>query len=480
MLILPPLHSRSRWTIQKWTEAIGGLAVVTTLIVAIELTIKWNQIPAVVNQATTAAQLIPLLLVVALLVLFLYAYSRAVCYRYDSSSDSDNDITLSIAGSPSGGGSSSSSGGSDPEPLVVVVKRGSRSRSRSGPDIIRISHPSPTHRSPRSRRNTQPRPRGPRSPPERSRPSHPRTPSPNPQGSQSRGPRVIDVHPPPRPPSSSSSSSSSRFGPRVSGYRYPPHYPFPHIFRRQPFQPPARSLRRRGAAATTTTTPGGAHPWDHMLFASDPDQLPWVRHPQAATAVERYRVSTFSAATPEAAEATGTDIKEAPTDCDPKMKEEHDKMWEETFHPQDLISEEDLKECMADLPGLYTDADVKACLDKTDGVHISSADAADWLKKQEYYKQEDADKMVREGGHYTQQQADDIVREELYEQKDADDLVNGNDLYTEEDVEEVMNPKPQARIPQPTGEEGGESSRMAKARVRGMPVDFVSNASSDA
>lgn len=105
-------------------EALGGLAVALTVIVAIELTIRWNRIGAEnrVNQATTAAQLIPLLLVIALISTFLYGV-----FSNDKSDDGSLVVTLEAgsSSSPSGSGTGSSpsgSGGSGPTPVVVAER----------------------------------------------------------------------------------------------------------------------------------------------------------------------------------------------------------------------------------------------------------------------------------------------------------------------------------------------------------------------
>ncbi|KAG7289685.1 hypothetical protein NEMBOFW57_006061 [Staphylotrichum longicolle] len=53
-------------------ETFSGLAVASVLVAAIELTIEWNGISAAVKDLTTAAQLIPLGIVIALILVFLY------------------------------------------------------------------------------------------------------------------------------------------------------------------------------------------------------------------------------------------------------------------------------------------------------------------------------------------------------------------------------------------------------------------------
>ncbi|KAK4680065.1 hypothetical protein QC764_209750 [Podospora pseudoanserina] len=117
-------RKKKMWEAQKWLEALGGLAIAVTVIVAIELTIRWNRIGAEnsVNQATTAAQLIPLLLVIALISTFLYGV-----FSNDKSDDGSLVVTLEAgsSSSPSGSGTGSSpsgSGGSGPTPVVVAER----------------------------------------------------------------------------------------------------------------------------------------------------------------------------------------------------------------------------------------------------------------------------------------------------------------------------------------------------------------------
>lgn len=59
-------------------ETFSGLAVACILVAAIELTIKWNRISAVVDDVTTAAQLIPLGIIIALILVFLYDLNNGV------------------------------------------------------------------------------------------------------------------------------------------------------------------------------------------------------------------------------------------------------------------------------------------------------------------------------------------------------------------------------------------------------------------
>jgi uncharacterized membrane protein YgcG len=85
-------------------ETFGGLIVACILVAAIELTIRWNGISAQVNQATTAAQLIPLMIIIALIITFL---------RDLKSRDSgDGNGGSSTGSSGSGGGSNGGSGSS--------------------------------------------------------------------------------------------------------------------------------------------------------------------------------------------------------------------------------------------------------------------------------------------------------------------------------------------------------------------------------
>ncbi|KAK3996714.1 hypothetical protein QBC44DRAFT_402296 [Cladorrhinum sp. PSN332] len=486
---------RSRWTKQKWVETMGGLAVATTLITAIELTIKWNRIPGVVNQATTAAQLIPLLLVVALIVTFLYAYVRASSTGDDSSSDSDNEITLSVASGPSGGGSASSSSGSSPEPPVVIVRQGRpRSRTQSEPEIIRVSYPSPTHRSSHSRRT---RPRGPRPLPERYRRSSPQAPPPTPEGGPGQGPRIIDVHPPRRSYPSSSSSSSSGSSLTVNVCRYPPHYPFPHIFRRQPTQSSSKALTQRAAPAATTATTAlpGAPRWRHTEIADDPDQREWVRHPAAVSTVEASSPALAAIAylePPEAASAepappavsTATpeptaDRKEAEPTCDRqetqpdlKMKEEnHHKIWEEVTNAEPLLNEKDVEDIMTGSPDLLTDDDINGCMEPKSV--LSDAEVAAYMAASEFYTDEDIAAKVRGESHYTEADVN-ACQEGRVTGDDVEDLMNPKEYYTDEDVAKAIKP----RIPQPTMEEEGESSRMAEARKM-APQAGLSDSSSE-
>src|SRR5690242_16679237 len=69
-------------------ETIGGLAVACVLVAAIELTIEWNGISAVVNDLTTATQLIPLGIIIALILVFLYDLNSGVSGGEGSSDNS--------------------------------------------------------------------------------------------------------------------------------------------------------------------------------------------------------------------------------------------------------------------------------------------------------------------------------------------------------------------------------------------------------
>jgi hypothetical protein len=96
----------------KEVETFSGLIVACILVAAIELTIQWNGISAAVNQVTTAAQLIPLGMVIALIVVFLYdlkSGSAGEGSGSNGSSGSSGTYTSSGGvGSGSNGGSSSS------------------------------------------------------------------------------------------------------------------------------------------------------------------------------------------------------------------------------------------------------------------------------------------------------------------------------------------------------------------------------------
>lgn len=101
--------SRSRIRILKEVETFGGLIVACILVAAIELTIQWNGISAAVNQVTTAAQLIPLGIVIALIVVFLYDLKSGSAGEGNGSNGSSGSYTSRRGvGSGSNGGSSSS------------------------------------------------------------------------------------------------------------------------------------------------------------------------------------------------------------------------------------------------------------------------------------------------------------------------------------------------------------------------------------
>ncbi|KAK4224431.1 hypothetical protein QBC38DRAFT_17633 [Podospora fimiseda] len=503
-MLIHPSHSRSRWTIQKWVEAMGGLVVASTSITAIELTIKWNHIPAVVNQATTAAQLIPLLLVVALIVTFLYAYVRSTSCA-DSSSDSDGGITLSFPSSPSGGGRrpTFSSGGSGSEPPIVIVRQGrSRSRTQSEPEIIRVFYPSPTHR--------RTRPRGPRPPPERDRPS-------SPGGDSVRGPRIIDVRPPPRPSSSSSSSSSSSgFDPRVNICRYPPYYQFPHIFRRPPLQSSSTTPAASAPTRTNTTTIAilGGSGWRHIATNEDPNQLRPIPHPQAASPVRASSsaprvlayldrseslsprrpspetISSTVGSTEEAAAGAASeppvsapaapaeqaasepvgasepaagaepaeqtaDRKEAQLDSEMKEEEHHNKLWEEFRNPKPILTGEDIEQVMAGPPDILTDAEIDSCL-RADSVLSDAEVEAYMASRKGFFDKEDVAATMKGTSYYCDEdvKAADAGR---ISQEEVDEVVKKG-LMTDSEVEDLLHPQ----IRQPTVEEEGGLSTTAR------------------
>lgn len=62
--------SRARIQALKDIETFSGLTVACILVAAIELTIEWNGISGAVKDMTTAAQLIPVGIVTALLIVF--------------------------------------------------------------------------------------------------------------------------------------------------------------------------------------------------------------------------------------------------------------------------------------------------------------------------------------------------------------------------------------------------------------------------
>jgi uncharacterized membrane protein YgcG len=109
----------------KEVETFGGLAVACVLVAAIELTIEWNGISADVNHVTTAAQLIPLGIVIALILVFLYDLKSGDPEGGSSSSGSSGSHTSSS----SGGGSGSSTGISS----SLAASSSDPSSSSSGP-----------------------------------------------------------------------------------------------------------------------------------------------------------------------------------------------------------------------------------------------------------------------------------------------------------------------------------------------------------
>ncbi|KAL2157707.1 hypothetical protein VTH06DRAFT_5190 [Thermothelomyces fergusii] len=121
-------RSRSRIRVLKEVETFGGLTVACVLIAAIELTIKWNKIPGVVNQVATAAQFIPMAIVVTLILTFLSVLKNGPTESGNSSSSSSGG---SGSAADSSGPSSSSSNRTRPvtspgsaEAPIAMVKRG--------------------------------------------------------------------------------------------------------------------------------------------------------------------------------------------------------------------------------------------------------------------------------------------------------------------------------------------------------------------
>ena len=100
--------SRTRIRVLREVETFGGLAVACVLIAAIELAIEWNGISGV-KDMTTAAQLIPVGIVVALILVFLYDLKNgrpAQGSSSGSSGSSSGGPTCSSGSGGSGGGSS--------------------------------------------------------------------------------------------------------------------------------------------------------------------------------------------------------------------------------------------------------------------------------------------------------------------------------------------------------------------------------------
>ncbi|KAL2196158.1 hypothetical protein P885DRAFT_61355 [Corynascus similis CBS 632.67] len=109
--------NRFRIRVIKEVETFAGLTIASVLVVAIELAIRWNGISAVVNQIRTAAQLIPLGIVMALILAFL-------CDLRNNISEEENS---------SGTGSPISAKGTKTNPILEEpwIKRLRVTRSRS-------------------------------------------------------------------------------------------------------------------------------------------------------------------------------------------------------------------------------------------------------------------------------------------------------------------------------------------------------------
>lgn len=91
---------------------MGGLAVASTLIAAIELSIQWNKIPtAAINQVSTAAQLVPLLLVTGRIMVFLYDLRHGVCNGGSRSTGSSSGGSSARSSNRGGGRVSGGNGG---------------------------------------------------------------------------------------------------------------------------------------------------------------------------------------------------------------------------------------------------------------------------------------------------------------------------------------------------------------------------------
>lgn len=97
--------SRTRIRVLREVETFGGLAVACVLIAAIELAIEWNGISGV-KDMTTAAQLIPVGIVVALILVFLYDLKNDRPAQGSSSCSSCGCATCSSGIGGSGGSSS--------------------------------------------------------------------------------------------------------------------------------------------------------------------------------------------------------------------------------------------------------------------------------------------------------------------------------------------------------------------------------------
>ncbi|KAK4104591.1 hypothetical protein N658DRAFT_419349 [Parathielavia hyrcaniae] len=94
--------NRARIRVLKQIETFAGLTVACILVAAIELTIQWNGISPGVNDVTTAAQLIPLGLVIALILVFLYDLRNGARRRASSSSSGGGGSTPDPSSSSSG------------------------------------------------------------------------------------------------------------------------------------------------------------------------------------------------------------------------------------------------------------------------------------------------------------------------------------------------------------------------------------------
>ncbi|KAK4251722.1 hypothetical protein C7999DRAFT_27799 [Corynascus novoguineensis] len=88
--------NRFRIRVLKEVETFGGLTIASVLVIAIELAIRWNGISAAVNQIRTAAQLIPLGIVMALILAFLCDLRNNISEEENSSGTGSPDVATGI------------------------------------------------------------------------------------------------------------------------------------------------------------------------------------------------------------------------------------------------------------------------------------------------------------------------------------------------------------------------------------------------
>ncbi|KAK4138847.1 hypothetical protein BT67DRAFT_24932 [Trichocladium antarcticum] len=121
--------TRRRTSILREVETFGGLAVACVLIAVIELSIRWNGIPTTAShQASTPAQLIPLLLIIGLILTFLYDLMNSAGDEGSSSSTTATTTATTDSGSShgNGGGGKSSSSGTSSSDRSSPPRRGLR------------------------------------------------------------------------------------------------------------------------------------------------------------------------------------------------------------------------------------------------------------------------------------------------------------------------------------------------------------------